>query len=206
VEDINQIRHTYFNGGITQNQPAEAGNWQPGISYQHTGTLGVAETGFRNFGKEQIGVGGWEYNAKPDAFTPPDQKPKQGMYVLAERTMYNEDNKTITGFARAGRSAGNLDQTKNGWSTGLIMKGFMDDRPDGQLALAVTGGGATNAYTANSISMGGSLQTRVELTYIDKIGDNMTFEPGLNFNVNPGNNPEVDRGLVAGFRIHVKFK
>lgn len=202
--EIHPTSHTYLKTGVADISSNEAMNWQPGQYYRQPGTLGVAETGFRNEGRDQFGVGGWEYKANPDAFTPPDSKPIQGMYVLAERSFYNEDGKNVLGFARVGRAAGNLEQTRNGWSTGLVWKGFVDDHPDGQFGFAVSGGASPQRNT-NNVSMGG-METRLELTYQDKISDNVTIQPGLSFTVNPGNDPGAAEGLVAGLRIHARFK
>jgi hypothetical protein len=206
--EIHPTKYTYFKAGVGEVQPITgASSWQPGQYYHDQGTLGVAETGFRG-GKDQIGMGGWEYNAKPDAFTPPDKKPIKGMYVLAERSFYsNEDNQNIVGFARVGRSAGNLEQTKNGWSAGFLAKGFVEDRPDGQFGLAVSGGATPKQRNFNNVSLGGGhMETRLELTYQDKFSDNITVQPGLSFNIHPGSDPSATEGLVAGMRIRVRFK
>lgn len=202
---IYPTKYTYFKAGVGEISPApDASSWQPGQYHQDTGTLGVAETGFRSASQDQIGMGGWEYKANPDAFTPPDKKPTQGMYVLAERAFYNEDDKKVIGFARAGRAAGNLEQTKNGWSAGFLAKGFVDERPDGQFGFAVSGGSAPKRPGSN-VSVGG-METRLELTYQDKISDNITIQPGLSFNINSNDDPETTDGLVAGMRIRVRFK
>ena len=44
------------------------------------------------------------------------------------------------------------------------------------------------------------LETRFELTYQDKISDNITIQPGLNYTINPRQRPHRRwSGLVAGF-------
>ncbi|TAL27853.1 MAG: hypothetical protein EPN97_16205 [Alphaproteobacteria bacterium] len=203
--EIHPTKYTYFKAGVAEVAPfTGTSSWQPGQYYHDQGTLGVAETGFRSSGKDQIGMGGWEYKPNPDAFTPPDKKSIKGMYVLAERSFYNEDDKNIIGFARVGRAAGNLEQTKNGWSMGFLAKGFVEDRPDGQFGFALSGG-ASPQRNLNNGSMG-HMETRLELTYQDKISDNVTVQPGLSFNVHPGSDPSATEGLVAGLRIRVRFK
>lgn len=205
TSEVAPTPHTYFKAAIDTNALAPAGSsqWQPGRNYQDTGTLGVAETGYRRIGKDQFGVGSWQYTAHPDAFTPPDQKPSKGVYVSAERTLYNEDSKTVVGFASAGHLPGDVVQSRNGWGMGFAMKGFVKDRPDGQFLFGVTGG--TNSAIAESTGAH-PLETRFELTYQDKIADNISIQPGLNFTINPSSDPAETRGLVAGMRIHVTFK
>jgi carbohydrate-selective porin OprB len=209
--EIHPTKYSYFKAGVAEVTPITGNSsWEPGQYYNDQGTLGLAETGFRSAGKDQIGMGGWEYTAKPDAFTPPDKKPIKGMYVLAERSFYNEDDKNIIGFARAGRAAGNLEQTKNGWSAGFLAKGFVEDRPDGQFGFAVSGGTSSQRgllnRNFNSGSVGGHMETRLELTYQDKLSDNITIQPGLSFNIDPGSDPATTEGLVAGMRLHWRFK
>jgi carbohydrate-selective porin OprB len=212
--EIHPTKYTYFKAGVGEVAPV-AGNasWQPGQNHHDRGTLGVAETGFRSSGNDQIGMGSWEYKANPDAFTPPNKKSVKGMYVLAERSFYNEDDKKIIGFARAGRAAGNLEQTKNGWSAGFLAKGFVEERPDGQFGFAVSGGSSSQRNLNRSLnrnlntgSVGGHMETRLELTYQDKLSDNITIQPGLSFNIRPGSDPSATEGLVAGMRLRWRFQ
>lgn len=207
TSDLQPTPHRYFSASITPDAtlPANGSRWQPGQDYHDTGTLGVAETGYRSAGKDQFGLGSWQYTAHPDAFTPPDTKPQQGVYFTAQRTFYNTDDRTVVGFATAGHVPGDVDPGSN-WGTGFIMKGFVNDRPDGQFRFAVTGT-TSNAGSAFSESGGTHrTETRFELTYQDKISENITFQPGINYTVNPGNNPDVPSGLVAGMRLHIQFK
>ncbi|MEZ0223635.1 MAG: carbohydrate porin [Alphaproteobacteria bacterium] len=204
--EIHPTKYTYFKAGVGEVSPVTSNSsWQPGQYYNDEGKLGVAETGFRSSGKDQIGMGGWEYTETPTAFTPPDKKSIKGMYVLAERSFYNEDDKNIMGFARVGRSAGNLEQTKNGWSTGFIAKGFVSERPDGQFGLAISGGSTSKQRNLNNTSSMGGMETRLELTYQDKISDNVTIQPGLSFNIS-GSDPSTTEGLVGGLRLRWRFK
>lgn len=208
--DTSQVEptpHTYFKAGIASNvtAPVNASSWQPGQYYHDSGTVGVAETGLHNIGRQEVGMGGWQYNANPDALTPPNQKPRQGVYVLAERNFYNTDHRTVVGFARAGH-VDEADQRRNGWSAGFAMKGFVQDRPDGQFNFMVTGGRNPTMVENDPYDHTGGMHTRLELTYQDKITDNVTIQPGFNYTVVRGNDPAAVGGLVAGLRIHVSFK
>jgi hypothetical protein len=197
--------HTYLRAGVStdETRPVNGSRWQPGQDYHDTGTLGVAEAGGR-VGRDQFGMGSWQYTANPDALTPPDHTSTKGVYVTAERTFYNTDGKAVVGFATAGHVPGDIEMTKNGWSSGLVMKGFVKDRPDGQFRLGVAGG--TNTSLTDTGGMH-PFETRFELTYQDKISDNITIQPGLNYTVNPGNKDiNATKGLVAGVRMHIQFK
>jgi hypothetical protein len=207
TQDV-QVGNNYVKAGVADDGGV-LGDWQPGLSYD--GALGMAETGFRHFGREQYGVGGWEYTEKPNALTPPDRKSSKGMYVLAERTFYKEDDKNITGFARAGRAAGDLVQSKNGWSAGFVMKGFVKERPEGQLGFAISGGAdkavGRNFAVRRHSSSRRNIETRAELTYLDKLTDDITIQPGLKFTIDPGRDDEdSSTGLTAGIRLHMRLK
>jgi carbohydrate-selective porin OprB len=183
-------------------------DWQPGLS--NDGTVGVTETGFRNFGRNQYGVGRWEYTDKKSDIVLPFGRRQNGMYVLAERSLYSEDDKTVVAFARAGRAAGDLAQSSNGWSTGIVMKGFVKDRPEGQLGFAVSGGTdrANGRNLGNLDNTRNGMETRAEITYLDKITDDITIQPGVRFSLNPDNRDLTGESgdLTAGIRIHVRLK
>ena len=204
TSNVQPTTHSYFSASITPDAtlPANGSRWQPGQDYHDTGTLGVAETGFRKAGKDQFGFGSWQYTANPDALTPPDTQPAHGMYFTAERTFYNTDDKTVIGFATVGHVPGDIEPG-NSFGSGFIMKGFVHDRPDGEFRFGVTGG-ANSGFTDN----GGvrTLETRFELTYQDKISENVSIQPGINYTVNPGHDPALPTGLIAGMRLHIQFK
>ncbi len=205
--DISPTPHTYFKAGIANDvTPSDNGSaWQPGQDTHDQGTLGMAETGFRSSGKSQIGVVGWQYTAKPD-FTSPTQKSSSGMYILAERNLFNDDGKSVNGYAQAGRAAAGPGEIQNGFTTGFELKGFIPNHPDGKFNVAFSGG--TSAPFMQGPSTGTAVETRLELTYQDKITDNITIQPGLNYTTVRGNDPTVPivGGLVAGVRVHVNFK
>lgn len=207
TQDV-QIGDSYVKTGIADDGGVY-GDWQPGLFYD--GALGIAETGFRNFGRDQYAVGGWELKEKPNALTPPDRKSTKGMYVLAERSLYKEDDKRIIGFARAGRAAGDLVQSRSGWSAGFVARGFVESRPEGQLGLTVSGGAdkaVGRHFGVKRPSVRDRVETRVELTYLDKLTEDITIQPGLKFAINPGRDDDEEEGggLTAGIRLHMRLK
>jgi hypothetical protein len=205
--EIEPTPHTFLKAGIADNVnlPSNGSSWQPGIDTHDQGTLGVAETGFRPGSKNQIGVVGWQYTAKPD-FTSPTQKSSSGMYILAERNFFNNDGKSVLGYAQAGRAQAAPGEIQNGFTTGFELKGFVPSRPDGKFNFAFSGG--ATAPFAQGTTTSTAVETRFELTYEDKVSDNVTVQPGLNYTTVRGNDPTVPvvNGLVAGVRVHVKFK
>lgn len=206
--DIQFSNNAYLKAGTEQDEGIY-NDWRPGRSSE--GSLGVAETGFRHFGRDQYGVGGWEYTERSNPLLPLGYA-THGMYVLAEHSFYNQDDRTVTGFVRAGRAAGNLAQSANGWSAGFVMKGFVPERPDGQFGFAISSGddraNGRNLSSRDSFDKAG-METHLELTYLDKITDDITIQPGINFTLNPdrgGAAPDSNSDLTAGIRLHMKFK
>jgi hypothetical protein len=165
------------------------------------GTLGVAEVGYTS-GNNRIGIGGFQYKEK-DEFLPFGAKRVNGMYVLAETKLYEDGQKSVTGFARAGKSAGDLAEGTNGWSTGFAMNGFIDSRPEGQFVMALSG---SRGNSLGLLPGDGGMESRIELGYRDKISDNITIAPGIRYTVNPDYAPDEDRDLSIGVRLLVKFK
>lgn len=196
---INYDQNTFVQAAIIEDPVRDS--FLPRPRNIQDGTVGVAEVGYAS-GNSRIGVGGFQYKEK-DQFIPFGAKRVNGMYVLAERKLYEEGQKSVTGFARAGKSAGDLAQGTNGWSTGFAMNGFIDGRPEGQFVMALSG---SRGNSLGLLPGDGGMESRIELGYRDKISDNITIAPGIRYTVNPDYAPDEDRDLSVGVRLLVKFK
>lgn len=196
---INYDQSTFVQAAIIEDPVRDS--FLPRARDVQDGTMGVAEVGYAS-GKNRIGVGGFQYKEK-DEFLPFGAKRVNGMYVLAERKLYENGQKSVTGFARAGKSAGDLAQGTNGWSTGFAMNGFIENRPEGQFVVALSG---SRGNSLGLLPGDGGMENRIELGYRDKISDNITIAPGIRYTVNPDYAPDEDRDLSFGVRMLVKFK
>ena len=196
---INYDQSTFVQAAIIEDPVRDS--FLPRARNMEEGTMGVAEVGYTS-GSSRIGIGGFQYKEK-DEFLPFGAKRVNGMYVLAEKKLYENGQKSVTGFARAGKSAGDLAQGTNGWSTGFAMNGFIDSRPEGQFVVALSG---SRGNSLGLLPGDGGMESRLELGYRDKISENVTIAPGIRYTVNPDYAPDEDRDLSVGVRLLVKFK
>jgi hypothetical protein len=196
---INYDQSTFVQAAIVEDP--KQNSFLPRPKDIEDGTMGIAEVGYANK-NSRLGIGGFQYKEK-DQFIPFGAKRVNGMYVLAEQKLYEEGDKSVTGFARVGKSAGDLAEGANGWSTGFALNGFVKDRPEGQFVVALSG---SRGNSLGLLPGDGGMESRIELGYRDKISENVTIAPGIRYTVNPDYAPDEDRDLSFGVRLNVKFK
>ena len=167
------------------------------------GALAVGEAGYRNDDAGHYGLGVWEYTARrPEPGAPAIRKHARGAYALAERTVYKDGGKTLSAFARLGRTAGEVEQLKNGWSTGFLATGFVPQRPDAQFGLGISGAENSGPFRSTHAPLG-SAETIVELTYQDKLTPAISLQPDLQYIVRAA--PAIDNCWIGGLRLGVDF-
>ncbi len=118
----------YFEAAIFDGVPGEVGN--PKGTHvrlgKGDGSLLVAEGGILGRREGRLAAGAWTYTARKPDFVTGLPARSQGAYFLYDRALVIEgagtaDPKTLlSGFARIGFTAGDVDRFEYAWSAGLV--------------------------------------------------------------------------------------
>lgn len=184
------------------------------------GGLVVAEAGYIPGGENpegKFGVGAWWYSKKApdltdvDANGNPVMHNNEGIYVIADHSLYKEgkdSKKGLAGFARLGFANEDVNQFNYAWAVGLVYTGAIPTRDDGQLGFAVNGAHNSSKFTNASETAGNpvdSQETAFELTYNDHITPWFALQPDIQYIIDPGTNPASDNALIVGGRAIINF-
>jgi len=169
------------------------------------GALLVAEGGVKDDAHGHFGVGGWYYTAaRADQLTATDAAHGRGIYVLADKSVYSADKKDVSLFGRLGIAAGDVEQYRHAWEIGVTAGGFVPERPDGVMGLALYRNVNASKYkAANAGTQNAEMQ--VEGTYQDKILPWLTVQPDVQYTINPGTDPTLKNALSIALRLGADF-
>lgn len=179
-----------------------------------SGMLLVAEGGWTAAGK--IAAGAWRYSHRQDDLFDTDisgrpvQRRSQGFYLLGEHALIDggERGRTLTGFLRAGISDGDTGPLKSSWQTGVLVEHLFAARPDSQLSLAFNRAQLGDKYRASALTGGASLsanETHFELTFSDKVFDHFTYQPDVQYVLDPGGDTARKSVLVVMLRLTASY-
>jgi porin len=193
------------------------------------GTLAVVEFGYTpaveegSYNKTSLGL--WRYSARAndlvdvDVIGNPVQRIDQGLYVLAERTLFAEQGNAgqgLAGFARFGVASKDIDRglVENAptadWSAslGLTYQGLLDGRDDDAAGIAVTTSHASSKYRNAQLALGNvfdSSETVVELTYRAQLQSWLAVQPVVQRIFNPNMDGTIRDAWIVGARLEVAF-
>lgn len=178
------------------------------------GALGIVETGVEgDHGK--IAIGAWGYSKRQDDLFEVDEmgdplrRRARGAYIVAERPLNDPEGlRGVTAFLRAGISDGKTTPFKGGWQTGLLITKIFDGRPDSQFSIGANQAFLSGEYRRLIEATGVetvNAETAFEITYSDKLAEQITVQPDFQLVLNPGGEDGADRVLVTGLRVTVEF-
>jgi porin len=180
------------------------------------GALVAAEADYLPGGEARngkIGIGSWRYTEKfddlvsTDASGNPVRRTNDGMYVLAERTVYRtpgrDDDRGLAMFLRFGVANGDVNRFDYAWGTGFVFTGPFPGRERGQLGLGVEE--AHNSPKYRETSGAGAYTMAYELTYNDYLAPWISVQPDVQYVIDPDSDPSLKNALVVGARFTVVF-
>ena len=163
--------------------------------------------------KGKIGVGVWGYTkkfddlAEVDSSGNPIKRRSEGLYVLAERRIYQEpghDDRGLTAFARFGMATGDVNRFDYAWSAGAVYTGLFPGQDQGRLGLGVEGAHNSGIYR-KAAGPSDASETALELTYSDNLLPWLAVQPDVQYIINPGTDPALDNAVTVGLRFTAKF-
>jgi len=117
-----------------------------------------------------------------------------------------DEGPTVRVFARAGVSDGRTSPFAGGWQAGLRVDAAVVGRPDSALGLGVEQGLVSRGYRESLAGDGltpADAETRVEVTYSDRLTSRVLVQPDLQVIWNPGGLRDASPVVVAGIRLTV---
>ena len=201
--------HVQFNKGDGALIVGEVG-WAPGEDEARPEPAEKGES------LSKLAVGLWHYTARfddlqdTDAGGNPERRMNRGMYVLAQRALYQEAgdaSQGLTAFLRFGVASADVNQFDRALDAGLVYRGLLPGRDDDLLGFAIAAehNGAkfrqTEAGAGNSSS---SAEVAYELSYRAQVAPWLAIQPDIQHIVNHGA-PSVRSAWIAGVRFEISL-
>jgi len=166
----------------------------------------------------KVGLGGWYYSAKGDEIrgvdsdgNPRRQRGNYGAYLLAERAVYREPQspgRGLSAFARLGLANAEQNEVAYYAGVGAVYTGLFRERPEDQLGLGVAAAFAGHDFERAREAEGASVkhaEVALELSYRMQLTPWLSFQPDLQYVIDPGFDDHVDDALVLGARAELSF-
>lgn len=188
------------------------------------GALLVAETGLRYAGAaegtlgQRYSLGVWHYTAKFDDLLDTDSggqpiqhRDNQGLYVIAEGTLYHEAGDAAQGlnaFCRLGLANADVNILRHYLGVGLVYTGLFTSRPQDKFGLALAHaltGDKFRRQAALSGPAADNAESAVEISYRASVLDWLAVQPDLQYIIDPGADPALDNALVLGARFEISL-
>ncbi len=160
----------------------------------------------------KFAVGFWSYTKQFDDLVDVDsagnpmKHRSQGIYFLSSYNFYHDKaaGQDVGAFFRIGVADEDVSQTGVSYETGLVAKGFMPTRPEGELGLGLSQAQNSDPYmTTNPIANRHEYQ--VELYYRDQLMRGVSIQPDVQFIKDMSTDNTIDDAVVAGLRVALSF-
>ncbi len=178
------------------------------------GALIAAEVGLANESGRVLSLGVWGFTAAFDDLT--DTKPlgdpikrhdNRGVYIAAEGPLWSREDHDpfdVSGFARAGLAAADVNPIASYFGFGLVVTGPFDARPTDKLGVAVAIADAGDKFQKlieASSGVPSSREINLEVTYQAPVIDGFVLQPDVQWINHPGADAAIRDALVVGIRF-----
>jgi porin len=165
----------------------------------------------------KLALGAWSYTASFDdldevdpAGNPLARTGSYGFYVLAEHVAYREaDNgQGLRLFCRAGWADPEVNRFAYYTGIGGVYTGLVSGSSEDALGFAVAAaypGADFKEASRNAGTPVNGAEVTLELTYQAPLTPWLTFQPDLQYVINPGLEPAVDNAVAFGARFAIVF-
>lgn len=227
--DARPVPDAYARIAVLDGVPGDPDDSRTGKGYfslrSDDGIFCIGELGFLGGGGTaieepytKVGLGGWYYSAKSDEIrgVDSDGNPRQsrgnyGVYLLAERAVYREPQspgRGLSAFARLGFADAEQNEVGYYAGVGAVYTGLFRKRPEDQLGLGVAAAFAGHDFERASEAEGSSAkgaEVAIELSYRMQLTPWLSFQPDLQYVIDPGFDAHVNDALVLGARAELAF-
>ncbi len=162
----------------------------------------------------KFAIGGWYYTsdfANFDSGDPLLYQGSWGIYGLWEKSAFFDKENALTGlsyFFRVGISNKNVNQVDKYIGGGIVHSGIFPQLHNYQMGVAIAAAHTSDKFKRTVLKNGQQLdnwEVAIELSYRAEINDWCSFQPDLQYIINPGFNPALNNAITFGFRTEICF-
>lgn len=181
------------------------------------GALGVVELNYLG-DRTKAAIGYWRYTSRFEAFSAPTpvgetarRRGNDGVYAFAERRLTRggaDDAQGLAGWVRLGLADGKLNPVERYMGGGLSYTGPFPGRDEDQIGVAIGLVEFGGPFRRSSALAGDPLARReliIEATFRAPVSRWLTFQPDVQYVVNPGGRRDLRDAVVVGFRTEIGF-
>jgi len=159
-------------------------------------------------------IGGWHYTSDFTNFNsgyPLQYQGSWGIYGLWEKSVFFDKENPQPGlsyFLRFGISEKNVNQVDKYVGAGIVHSGIFPQLHNDQMGVAIAAAHTSDKFKQAVLKDGERLdnwEMAIELSYRAEISGWCSFQPDLQYIINPGFNPVLKNAVTFGFRTEICF-
>ena len=130
-----------------------------------------------------------------------------GFYLIADHLLIPESEYSDQGlgmFFETGFAPGKHNLVDQFWAGGIVYKGLFNKRDKDELFFGILNSSINNEISEIS-SYDEDSRTTLELNYAIKLGSHFTFQPDLQYIVNPGASSLLDNAFLGVLRFSINY-
>ncbi|HET6308155.1 MAG TPA: carbohydrate porin [Rhodopila sp.] len=167
---------------------------------------------------DKVAVGVWYYTASfrdlsfpPQALNPGQRQGEWGGYLLVDRLLFrsaSNPQRRITGFLQLGIADPVVDRFSTYVGAGLVMAGWLPDRPSDKLGLAVAMARNSPDYITGQQLAGvpqDDAETAIELDYLLPVTSRVTLQPDIQYVIHPNTDARLHNATVVQLGCAISF-
>lgn len=166
--------------------------------------------------QDKVAVGGWHYTAGFDDLSAVDRAGRplrrqgsSGAYLVADTLLYQapQAQRKLAGFMQLGVGDARVNRFGAYLGMGVVGTGFVPQRGDDEVGLAVAIARNGNHYLLGRQGAGGATQraeATVELTYLAQLTPHVSVQPNLQYVIHP-NTAGTPNALTLQLRAEIVF-
>jgi porin len=160
-------------------------------------------------GLSKYAIGFWRYSTQvPDQLSADNNRPSQGAYLLAERTLLSlgEAGRDLTVFARHSRSDGDSISLDRILNLGVRLRSPLASRPDDVLVIGWTQSRLSAKYRTAQSAAGSDTaahEEALEITWRAAITPYFFLQPVAQSIHHPGGASNTPRANIIGLRVEI---
>jgi len=176
------------------------------------GYLAIAEFGIspsakgESYSANKLAFGYWRYTEEQDDLAYVGKKePNQGVYVLGSYEFYGDgEGRSMGAFVKGGMSDEDTHQVDFDVQTGIVGKGFIPMRKQGEFGVGVTQADNSDDY----IKVNPAADDReysLNTYYRDEVVPGVSVQPEYQYIKDPGSNKAINSSSIFGLRVELNM-
>lgn len=185
------------------------------------GALLTSEVAYEQIGMSKFAFGVWHYTASFDVLLPAigvdipiSRRNNQGAYIFADIPLLESpglavDSAKVSAFLRYGFANAALNRFDRYLGAGLVVRGTLSQDWKDELGLAVShvrNGKDYRRLLALAGTDTDSHETIIELSWRLSANDWLSFQPNVQYVLNPNTDPQLSNAFVMGLRFEMAFE